>query len=225
MIAVLILFFVLILLSSRVTKDNCTMALSKEQTQTIKGIFVITIFFSHFCSYVVFDKWIDVPMREYCRWLGQLMVVPFLFYSGYGIFESVKVKGLSYVGSFPKKRILKTLIHFDLAVVLFLVYDFSFAPENLSVLKVATSLVAWNSVGNSNWFIFAILCAYFFCFIAFALSKGHLFRSLIIIIALCFTYLVIVSRFKDDYWYDTILAFPLGCFISLCKEKFVIGGG
>jgi hypothetical protein len=32
------------------------------------------------------------------------MVVPFLFYSGYGIFEQVKKKGNGYIGSFPKKE-------------------------------------------------------------------------------------------------------------------------
>lgn len=224
MIVLLVLFFILILLSSKMTKDNCALALSKDQTQTIKGMFVVTIFFSHFCSYVILDKWFDVPTREYCRWLGQLMVVPFLFYSGYGIFESVKKKGESYIKSFPQKRILKTLIHFDLAVLLFIIYDFFFVPENLAVLKVLTSFVAWNSVGNSNWFIFAILCAYVFSFIAFVLSKGHLIRSLIIITVFCFMYIVVVSRFKEGYWFDTILAFPLGGFFSTHKEKFMILG-
>ena len=163
-------------------------------------------------------------MREYCRWLGQLMVVPFLFYSGYGIFESVKKNGVSYVLLFKKKRILKTLFHFDLAVILFLVYDVFLAPEKLSVLKVVTSLVAWDSVGNSNWFVFAILCAYIFSFFAFVLNKGHLFRSLIVITVLCFMYVAIVSRFKESYWFDTILAFPLEGLFSLCKEKIAIGG-
>ncbi len=225
MIVVLVLFAFLILFSMRVSKDNSDFALSKEQTQTIKGIFVITIFFSHFCSYVIFDKWFDVPMREYCRWLGQLMVVPFLFYSGYGIFESVKRRGISYVSSFPKKRILKTLIHFDLAVVLFIVYDFFFAPDNLSLLKIVTSFVAWDSVGNSNWFIFAILCAYLFSFIALVFGNGYLHRVLIIITLLCLVYIALVSRFKSGYWFDTILAFPLGCFTSLYKEKLTIAGG
>ena len=224
MIVVLVLLAVLILFSVRVSKDNSTLALSKEQTQTIKGIFVITIFLSHFCSYVVFDKWFDIPMREYCNWLGQLMVVPFLFYSGYGIFESVKRRGISYVSSFPKKRILKTLVHFDLAVALFLVYDFFFAPDNLSLLKIVSSLVAWDSVGNSNWFIFAILCAYVFSFIALVFGNGYLHRVLIIITLLCFIYIALVSRFKAGYWFDTILAFPLGGLISLYKEKIVIVG-
>ena len=88
----LFLLALAICISSQLVKDNAAHALSVEQSQAIKGVFVITVFFSHFCSYVVFDKWYDALMLKYCHWLGQLMVVPFLFYSGYGIFESVKKK-------------------------------------------------------------------------------------------------------------------------------------
>ena len=117
------------------------------------------------------------------------------------------------------------MIHFDLAVVLFIVYDFFFAPDNLSLLKIVTSFVAWDSVGNSNWFIFAILCAYLFSFIALVFGNGYLHRVLIIITLLCLVYIALVSRFKSGYWFDTILAFPLGCFTSLYKEKLTIAGG
>ena len=161
MLVVLIVFVLLILTSINVSKNDLSCSLSICQTQTIKGIFVITIFFSHFCSYVVFDKWFDIPLRDYCRWFGQLMVAPFLFYSGYGIFESVKLKGLDYVRFFPKKRILKTLLHFDLAVVLFLVLDV-YIQKKVSVSNFMFALIGWESIGNSNWFVFAILCLYIF---------------------------------------------------------------
>jgi hypothetical protein len=223
MLIVLFVLFALIFVSIKSVKGESENVFSMEQTQSIKGIFVITIFLSHFCSYVSFDKWYDLPIREYCRWLGQLMVVPFLFYSGYGIFESVKKKGLSYVRSFPKKRILKTLVHFDLAILLFLLYDLFFLPENLSLLKILLSLVAWDSIGNSNWFIFAILCAYVFSYIGLLLGKGRLSRSFIVITILCLVYVVAVSKFKVCYWYDTILAFPFGCFVSVYKDQLTIG--
>ncbi len=225
MIAALFLLFFLIVFSLKITNDNSTFAISKEQTQAIKGIFVITIFFSHFCSYVFFDKWFDIPMKTYCGWLGQLMVVPFLFYSGYGIFESVKRKGTTYINFFPKKRILKTLIHFDLAILLFIIYDFFFAPEKLSLLKILLSFIAWSSIGNSNWFIFAILCAYVFSYLSLYFTKGELKKSFIFITVFCLFYIAVISRFKGSYWYDTILSFPLGCFFSLGKQKLTLGGG
>ena len=81
---------------------------SIEHTQAIKGFFVITIFLSHFSSYVHLETWYDKPLKIYCSLFAQLMVAPFLFYSGFGIFESVKNKGSAYIQTFPKKRFLKT---------------------------------------------------------------------------------------------------------------------
>ena len=222
MIIFLALLAIVTFASMRIVRDNSAQALSVGQTQSIKGIFVVTIFFSHFCSYVTLDGWFDAPMVEYCHWLGQLMVVPFLFYSGYGIFESVKKKGFPYVKDFPKKRILKILLHFDIAVMLFMLYDVFFAPEYLSLSKVLLSLVAWEAVGNSNWFIFAILCAYLFGYVGLLAFKGNLPRAAVFITILCILYVVVVSKFKERYWIDTIMAFPLGCYVSLLKDKLVI---
>ena len=197
-------------------------ALSREQTQSVKGVFVVTVFFSHFCSYVSFVHWFDKPLPAYCAWLGQLMVVPFLFYSGYGVFESAKKKGAAYVKPFPRKRILKTMLHFDMAVLLFLAFDVLFAPDRLSAPAVLRSLVAWDSLGNSNWFVFAILCAYLFCWTGLSLFRGDRFRALLAVTLLCGLYIAVVSRFKEYWWWDTILAFPLGCAVSLWKEKLSI---
>lgn len=214
-----ILFLLIALGLSLRPQNDLDAALSREQTQAIKGIFVVTVFFSHFCSYVTLTQWFDKPLARYCTWLGQLMVVPFLFYSGYGIFESVREKGLSYVRSLPRKRILKTWLHFVMAVLLFVVYDAFFAPARLSVSRVLVSFFAWQGIGNSNWFIFAILCTYLFCFAGLTLFKGHRFPALCFTTLLCILYIVVVSRFKAMWWWDTILAFPLGCALSLWKEK------
>ena len=225
MLIVLFAITLLIVASIKINHGGVDQALSIPQTQTIKGAFVISIFLSHFCSYVMFVEWFDKPLMEYCHWLGQLVVAPFLFYSGYGVFESVKRKGFPYVASFPKKRILKVLVHFDFAVMLFLIYDVFFAPEFLSWQRILLSLVAWLSVGNSTWFIFAIICVYIFSYCAFVIFKEDRRKSLCFILFFCLLYIFAVSRFKDGYWFDTILAFPFGCLTSLCKAKFTIGGG
>ena len=146
------------------------------------------------------------------------MVAPFLLYSGYGIFESVKKKGEAYIKDFPKKRILKTLIHFDFAVILFLILDL-IIERQVSIPVFLLSLTAWKSIGNSNWFIFAILCAYTFAFAGLIIFKGNLGKALFVIIAMSIAYMVVVSQFKDNYWIDTILAFPIGCSLSLYKDK------
>jgi hypothetical protein len=222
MIVPVILLAILIIVAAKPSKKALLQSYcSIDQTQTIKGIFVITVFFSHFCSYVSLNKWFDIAMQKYCACFGTLMVAPFLFYSGYGIFESVKHKGTRYISSFPKKRILKTLLHFDFAVILFLILD-SFIGRHVSISQFLLSLTGWTSIGNSNWFIFAILCAYVFAFAGLSIFKGNLKHAAFFITAMTFAYIAIISQIKANYWFYTILAFPLGALLSTYKDKVEI---
>lgn len=218
MITPLALLVLLLCASTKFSKNISLSCFSISQTQSIKGFFVITIFFSHFCSYVTLEQWYDSPMQIYCLFLGQLMVAPFLFYSGYGIFESIKNKGNDYIKNFPKQRIFKTIVHFDFAIILFLILD-QIIGKNVTMLEFLLSLIAWKDIGNSNWFIFAILCAYISTFIGLVSFKGNLKGALVVIFIMSLVYIAVLSHVKAPYWYDTILAFPLGCAFSLYKEK------
>lgn len=82
--------------------------LSKEYTQAIKGIFVIIVFLSHVRTYVDFNGAGDIFVIQILNYFGQLMVALFLFYSGYGIYESIKYRGQKYIDLLPKNRIGKT---------------------------------------------------------------------------------------------------------------------
>ena len=220
MLFFLIPFITLFFLSLKLNSSKSMQGYSIENTQGIKGFFVITIFLSHFSSYVHLDAWYDTPLKIYCSLFTQLMVAPFLFYSGFGIFESVKRKGSAYIQAFPKKRFLKTLLHFDFAIFLFLILDVIIG-RHVRFSVFLSSLIGWKSIGNSNWFIFAILCVYAFSFIGLSLFKGNLKHALVFITAMSLAYIAIVSQFKASYWINTILAFPLGGLFSLHKEKFV----
>ena len=92
--------------------------------------------------------------------------------------------------------------------------------RSISLVDFLLSLIAWESIGNSNWFIYAILCTYVFSFLGLSLFKGNLQKALIFIVVKSVVYIAIVSCYKNGYWYDTILAFPLGCYFSLKKEWF-----
>ncbi len=220
MIVPLILLAVLAFSAAKPSKQVLLQSYcSVSQTRSIKGIFVITVFFYHFISYVHLESWYDLPLRYYCSCFGQLMVAPFFFYSGYGIFESIKAKGPGYIQAFPQKRILKTLFHFDFAVCLFLLLDLLIG-ERLSLSRFVLSLIGWDSIGNSNWFIFAILCAYVSVYTAMVFFGKDLSLSLILVTVLLLVYVVVISHFKGLTWFDTILAFPLGCLLSLHKTKF-----
>ena len=87
-----------------------------ENTSHIKGIFVWIIIFHHNRSY--YPKKIHYFYMKILNSIGQKMVSLFLFYSGYGIIESIKKKGLLYVKSLPQKAII-LFIKFQLILLIF----------------------------------------------------------------------------------------------------------
>ena len=200
--------------------------ISKEQCNCIKGFFIVVVFCRHIAPYLSdagydFSLLGDNLFRHIdCR-IGQLLVVMFLFYSGYGVMESIKKKGRNYIDSIPKRRLFTTLANFDIAVLLVLVIDLCL-NINYETKDILLSFTAWKSVGNSNWYIFVILCCYFSTYMTFkVIRRQHSSRKLIgggNLLIITFIFLVLVLK-KQSYWYDTIYSYPLGVYFSLYKAE------
>lgn len=154
--------------------------------------------------------------------IGQLVVVMFLFYSGYGIMESNKYKQ-EYTNSFLSKRVLRILLNFDIALILYVILAVILGKE-YETSKYIWSIIGWDSIGNSNWFVFDILVLYlmtYFCLLArrrrFNLSTENYF---VIIYALCGIFILFLYITKHRaYWYDTVFAFPTGMLYSEYKNQ------
>lgn len=84
--------------------------LSKEKANAIKGIFVVLIVFSHATQYVKLGGIYDEAYMVLKDYLSQLVVVMFLFYSGYGITEALKKRRFQYVKSIMTKRFREFLL-------------------------------------------------------------------------------------------------------------------
>lgn len=189
--------------------------LGYSQCEAIKGFFILMVFVSHFMQYVA-----QAGGNVVNFFIGQLMVAPFLFYSGYGVMESIKAKGAAYVLNMPKHRILTTLLNFDVAVIAFIILDVIIGYP-LTIKQVMFSLVCWDSVGNSNWYIFVILCCY-----AMAYVSALLFKIFVgeVVLVLCIVCMFVLFLVRPYWWYDTILCFPIGMLYSENKvfiEKYV----
>lgn len=195
--------------------------LNKEQCNAIKGIFILTVFVRHCIPYLIrsgyeSSSWLFELYNVINGFLGQLIVVMFLFYSGYGVMESIKQKGNGYLKSFPKKRILGTLLNFDVAVICFLVMD-TILGLHYPTSQICLSIIAWESIGNSAWYIFVILLCYLFTFLCFYKSRDYKKSCWVLLISL-FSSMIVLSYIKEIHWYCTILCFPLGVIFSLYKD-------
>ena len=218
MTIVLLVFFIFILVTSRIEKNEDY--LSKDYTNTIKEIFLFFVFISHFIGYKVIlqDSYVDTLGVSFIKRMGQLMVTLFLFYSGYGIMESAKKKGNEYINNLPKKRILTTLLHFDIAVIVFMFASKYFVTHDFSIKKLLLSLIGWDGFGNSNWYIFCILILYFIAYLSLKSFKDK--NKAVISMAIgILLYTIIMSFYKQTWWYNTAFCFTLGFIYSTYKEK------
>lgn len=197
--------------------------LARDKIQPIKGIFILLIFASHFYQYVELKSPLSQPYVTIKVLLGQLVVAPFLFYSGFGVAESVRRKGRAYVRSMPLRRILKVLFQFDLAILLFYFVQLALG-NHYSLGKLLLSFVGWAAVGNSNWYIFAILSLYLISFLVcfvFLVEEGESAqkRKAFFITVLTLLLIWVLKRHRPSYCYNTLLAFPAGWWLSIWKER------
>ena len=218
MTIIFILFCIVCLYNAKFCSDNSEY-LSRKNTQIINGIFAFLIFLSHFVSYLEPNIPLSSFYLDVRSFLKQLVVVTFLFYSGYGMFESFKKKGSTYIQSIPN-RFLKLLFRFDLAILLFLVLAI-ILKEPLTIKRVFFSFLAWQGLGNSYWYVFIVLCLYVIMYFVFKIFHGKIPLSLMmftlgaLILSFAFIYIE-----KPAAWYNTIFSFVAGMWFSYYKDKF-----
>lgn len=197
--------------------------LGKSQGTAVKGVFIILVFLSHLNSYldISSESIFDATYLSFFDRLGQLMVVMFLFYSGYGVLKSYKERE-GYSKTFFKNRILKTLLNFDICLIPFAILSFVLGSE-YSVYEYLLSLVGWESIGNSNWYIFIVLMLYLISFLAMCLTKKQGASShfwMFILTGILSVVLVGVLRYvgRESWWYNTILCYSFGMFFACFEE-------
>lgn len=193
--------------------------LTKEHTQAVKGIFILLVFFSHFGSYVSYTSYPDLLSRRVVSWFGQAMVAMFLFYSGFGVMESIEKKGRSYVHAMPRKRVLSTLLRFDCAVMLHALVALAVSSE-ITLDKFLQALIGWKSIGNSNGYIFDILVLYLITYVAFSWFQEEKIAILAVLAGSCLMMLLLCTvGGKAIHWYDTVRCYWLGMVYSVQRER------
>ena len=196
-----------------------------EQANAVKGFFILMVFFGH-CVLTIknagyaFPNVLDAWGERIWSGFGQLIVVMFLFYSGYGVMESYKEKGWEYLRNFPRKRILTTLLNFDIAVLFFVALDLILGI-NLDFKQIGLSLLAWESVGNSHWYIFIILFCYIAAYLGFRLLRNENAKSSSLVFFIAFLGMFGLAYKKPEWWYNTLLCFPAGMFLSVYKGRII----
>lgn len=189
---------------------------SVRKTNAIKGIVAIGIFLSHSMDYLYLGE-NDLWVRYFSEYLRQLIVVPFLFYSGFGIMESIQKKGLPYVLGFPVTRILKTILYADVAVVAFALL-FLVKGWPISLKQFLLSLVFWDQIENNTWYFFVIVFLYFFTYVGFRISHRNYYLAAALTTVLSIPLFYFLIETKDIFWYNTFFLYHFGMWYSLIRR-------
>lgn len=193
--------------------------LSHKNTVLINGVFVILVYLSHSSAKCVLDGSLDGFYLLFKQHLLQLVVVTFLFYSGYGMCLSMMRKE-NYAHTLMTTRFPKLLLHFDIAIILYLIVQWGLG-KTYSLTHILKAMIGWSSVGNSNWYIFVILLLYIFIAFAKSLNKqnNHWLTVHIITLFVVIYISIMVKKGMPTRFYNTILCFNLGMYYALAKEK------
>lgn len=189
---------------------------SRENTTVISGIFVILVFLSHFSSYIVDDP-VIYPL--FTKVSGQLIVAPFLLFSGYGVMKSIEHKGDTYIRSFGIKRIFRVWCHFTLAVCVYLAVAVIWGTK-YNMRRILLSFIGLSSVGNSNWFMFTLLCVYLMTMISglILIKRKRTVPFAVAVLIVVFMF-VMKQRGMSYYYYDTAFAYAFGMFYELYEDR------
>lgn len=217
----LFLLFVLCIKHIHLHPDMGPEWLSHDKTSYLNSFFITAVFFSHIgqcgldlCSAEIYAYRILIP--------GQLIVTTFFFFSGYGLMSNILKQGDSYVRSLILTRLPKLLLHFTIAVLLFVLIG-SILGRTYTLERIALSLIGWESVGNSNWFIFMTLLCYLLMWGAFRLTSARraVIGTMFFIMMLCAAN-VVINHFKALFWVDTVLCMPAGMILCLMKQRIAL---
>jgi membrane-bound acyltransferase YfiQ involved in biofilm formation len=189
---------------------------SKENTNELKGIFILLVAFAHITQRM--NPTIGIMPLVLG---GNLANAMFLFISGYSIMESFRRKR-DYLKGFAFKRLHRVYMPFVIVNLVILVF-YNLALGESYTLKdfVVYSLeIKYLSTGSALWYIIATLYLYLAFYIAFKYFKAK--HSLVVLTFLTLLYVVFCKYLHVGiWWYNTALCFPVGAYLSYKKDLII----
>lgn len=212
--------FLVFILSLRPRKDDNEI-LDKNFTNAIKTLFILLIVLSHILNTVHYNDGsiLAKGLGIFRGAMGQMCVAPFLFISGYGLFEGYKKHGDAYNKKIFINHFLKIWLFTIICLIPYFIYD-PIVNGARPIGDYFLTLIGLKSLGNQSWFIFAILFVYLITFLVGLFKFKNKWINCLIITMLCIGYAVVFKLLGyGSYWYNTIISFPIGIAISLSKDQ------
>lgn len=184
----------------------------RSQTYSLWGIAMLMIIFQHIYVQMGAEPKLFLPMAG----LGYVGTGFFFFLSGFGLFVSLKSKtNIGKIWLWSKSK--KLLIPFFFAYVLYFLVSLIFRPEVITRVFIFDFFSL--SIPYTSTCFLKVIVGVYFCFFLIFSKKNLETRKVLLMSILCGLYFVVAFLYLPDYWYTSILNFPLGLFAGLFYDK------
>ena len=191
---------------------------SKESFDCVKGYLALCILLHHI---FLFNGLLANTFMNYPQYLiGHWAVVLFMFISGFGLYESYKTKGRSYITSLPKHRLLPFYLTYLVIILVYVIYYLINRIPISASLWVQTFTYGSTLVYYGWYFQLSFLMYVVFCILFMLPVKPVVRNILFILFAVFFTFENIIFSIHFNN-FTPMFCFLFGMFVSVHKERIV----
>lgn len=189
---------------------------TKDKFLALRAILAMQIVFGHtFPNNAYGNLLMDKLLLPFNN-TGFLCTSLFFFLSGYGVYESAKIRK-DYFDHFFGKKVITILIPYWLINVLYIFAE-SMIYRNINFKNIIISLV-WPVYNRAAWYVFAVLIMYLFFYITMRLLKLNGKRLYIAMMLLLSIYVILFFMLKvGSHWYVSTFAVMFGMIFSDYKK-------
>ena len=222
---ILIALILLLLLGAKVSKirEWQEEPLGLEASKAIQGFAAVAIIIHHLAQELVEDAGSLAFFSE----LGVLFVGVFFFFSGDGLYTSLKTKE-NYLKGFLKKRLSTVLVPFYTCIVTFVIAA-CICGKKFTFLQLLGVLSGWSLINMHMWYIVEIVILYLAFFILYRLISSRFEATIemgVFVIGMIVGSLLLCHGddfscsywFQGEWWYNSTFLFFLGIVVSRHAE-------
>ena len=198
--------------------------LSLGNAKAIQGFCAVAIIIHHLAQ----DLMEGAGVLSFFSELGVLFVGVFFFFSGYGLYTSLKSKD-NYLKGFLKKRLTAILVPFYVCILIFVTFA-CIAGQTFNWKEALEVISGWILINSHMWYIVEILILYlaFYFIYRFIKNRAAATAVMAIFVAVLTAGSLLLGHgaegactywFQGEWWYNTTFAFVLGIIVSQNAEK------
>ena len=206
-----LLFFAFFVCSRQI--GNYTI-FGRDSTDSLRGLAMLGIILHHIhnrlglCSPIISQ-------------VGYLATGLFFFISGYGNMLSINKKNDINVKWFVRK-LLKIYVPFFVAYWFYYICNIIFYPCEVPTIKEMIQDIITISLPNEiSWFPKIIVLCFLIHYLTRKAFSNRIIQLATISMVICVYIVIMWKKGTGSYWYNSVLCYPFGIFVSLVKDSFL----